>query len=91
LAASFNAAVLKRLAGLKSDGLKVFTLETYDLLEEIKKDPSGFGFMNVTDPCWTGNFTDPWDEVHPTAAGHLLAAEFAVDALATVPRSRPGR
>lgn len=103
LAASFNAAVLKGLAGLKSDGLKVFTLDTYDLLAEIKKDPSGFGFMNVTDPCWTGSFTDPssgmvcspdpsdwnrflfWDEVHPTAAGHLLAAEFAVDALATVP------
>jgi phospholipase/lecithinase/hemolysin len=103
LAASFNAAVLKGLAGLKSDGLKVFTLDTYDLLGEIKKNPSGFGFMNVTDPCWTGSFTDPssgmvcspdpsdwnrflfWDEVHPTAAGHLLAAEFAVDALATVP------
>jgi phospholipase/lecithinase/hemolysin len=103
LAASFNAAVLKGLAGLKSDGLKVFTLDTYDLLGEIKKNPSGFGFMNVTDPCWTGSFTDPssgmvcspdpsdwnrflfWDEVHLTAAGHLLAAEFAVDALATVP------
>jgi phospholipase/lecithinase/hemolysin len=103
LAESFNVAVLKGLAGLKSDGLKVFTLDTYDLLGEIKKDPSGFGFMNVTDPCWTGGFTDPnsgalcspnlddqnqflfWDEVHPTAAGHLLAAEFAVDALAAVP------
>ena len=23
-----------------------------------------------------------WDEVHPTEAGHLLAAEFAVQALA---------
>jgi phospholipase/lecithinase/hemolysin len=57
----------------------------------------------VSDPCWTGNFTDPssgtlcstnlddqnqflfWDEVHPTAAGHLLAAEFALDALTAVP------
>ncbi len=103
LAAAFNAAVLKGLAGLKSDGLKVFTLDTYDLLGEIKADPSGFGFTNVSDPCWTGSFTDPtsgtlcspdpsdqnqflfWDEVHPTAAGHLLAAEFAVDALTAVP------
>jgi phospholipase/lecithinase/hemolysin len=83
--------------------MKVFTLDTYDLLGEIKADPSEFGFTNVSGPCWTGNFTDPksgvlcskipsgqnqflfWDEVHPTAAGHLLAAEFAVDALATVP------
>jgi phospholipase/lecithinase/hemolysin len=83
--------------------LKVFTLDTYDLLGEIKADPSEFGFTNVSGPCWTGNFTDPssgtlcskipsdqnqflfWDEVHPTAAGHLLAAEFAVDALTAVP------
>jgi phospholipase/lecithinase/hemolysin len=101
LAASFNAAVLEGLTQL--DGLKVFTLDTYDLLGEIKADPSGFGFTNVTDPCWTGGFTDPnsgtlcspnlddqnqflfWYEVHPTAAGHLLAAEFALDALNTVP------
>jgi phospholipase/lecithinase/hemolysin len=103
LAESFNAEVLKRLAPLESDGLKVFTLDTYDLLGEIKADPSHFGFTNVSAPCWTGSFTDPssgtlcspdpsdqneflfWDEVHPTAAGHLLTAEFAVDALTTVP------
>jgi phospholipase/lecithinase/hemolysin len=101
LAASFNAAVLKGLAPVESDGLKVFTLDTYDLLGEIKADPSKFGFTNVSDPCWTGGFTDPnsgtlcyptdpsdrnkylfWDEVHPTAAGHLLTAEFALQALA---------
>jgi phospholipase/lecithinase/hemolysin len=103
LAASFNVAVLKGLAPIERSGLKVFTLDTYDLLGEIKADPSGFGFNNVSSPCWTGTFTDPssgtlcspntddqnkflfWDEVHPTAAGHLLAAEFAVDALTAVP------
>jgi phospholipase/lecithinase/hemolysin len=103
LAESFNAEVLKGLASLESGGLKVFTLDTYDLLGEIKANPSEFGFTNVTAPCWTGNFTDPssgtlcspnpddqneflfWDDVHPTAAGHLLAAEFAVEALTTVP------
>ncbi len=40
-------------------GLKVFTLDTYDLLDEIKADPAGFGFTNVSDPCWSGTFTDP--------------------------------
>ena len=54
-----NTAVLNGLAGFKSDGLKVFTLDTYGLLGEIKADPSHFGFTNVSDPCWTGNFTDP--------------------------------
>ena len=94
--------MLKGLAPLEGDGLKVFTLDTYDLLDEIKADPSEFGFDNVSAPCWTGTFTDPssgtlcsptedqnkflfWDEIHPTAAGHLLAAEFAVDALTAVP------
>ena len=101
LAESFNAAVIGGLDQL--DGLKVITLDTYDLLGEIKADPSGFGFANVTDPCWTGGFTDPnsgtlcatdptdqnkylfWDDVHPTEAGHLLTAEFALDALNAVP------
>jgi phospholipase/lecithinase/hemolysin len=59
LAASFNTAVLNGLVGFKSDGLKVFTLDTYDLLGEIEADPSHFGFTNVSDPCWTGSFTDP--------------------------------
>ena len=98
-AESFNAEVLKGLAPLEGDGLKVFALDTYDLLGEIKADPSKFGFTNVTAPCWTGGFTDPdsgtlcspnladqnqflfWDAIHPTAAGHLLTAEFALDAL----------
>jgi phospholipase/lecithinase/hemolysin len=105
LAESFNVAVLKGLAPLEGDGLKVFTLDTYDLLGEIKADPIGFGFNNVSSPCWTGTFTDPssgtlcstvpddqnkflfWDEVHPTEAGHLLTAEFAVDALNAVPEA----
>jgi phospholipase/lecithinase/hemolysin len=105
LAQSFNASVLAGLRALESRGLKVFTVDTYDLLGEVKADPSKFGFSNVTDPCWTGSFTDPssgtlcsptpadqdqflfWDEVHPTAAGHLVAAEFALDALSAVPEA----
>jgi phospholipase/lecithinase/hemolysin len=39
LAESFNVAVLEGLAPIESSGLKVFTLDTYDLLGEIKADP----------------------------------------------------
>ncbi len=59
LAESFNVEVLKGLAPLEGAGLKVFSLDTYDLLGEIKADPAGFGFNNVSSPCWTGTFTDP--------------------------------
>jgi phospholipase/lecithinase/hemolysin len=62
-------------------GLKVFYLDTYDALDEANHNPAAFGFTDVTDPCWTGNFTSStsgtlcsspnsylfWDLVHPTA------------------------
>jgi phospholipase/lecithinase/hemolysin len=41
-------------------GLKVFDLDTYDLIDAANYDNWGnmfFGLSNVTSPCWTGNFT----------------------------------
>ncbi len=95
LAQSFDATVIGDLRGLKAIGLNVYALDTYDLLDDAKADPAAFGFTNVNDPCWTGNFTsrssgtlcsDPnqylfWDEVHPTAAASELTADFAYDTL----------
>ena len=100
LAQSFDETVLADLIPLERfGGLKVFDLNTYDLLGDIKSHPAAFGFTNVNDPVWTGNFASStsgtlastipavqnqylfWDQVHPTAAGHRLAADFAYDAL----------
>jgi phospholipase/lecithinase/hemolysin len=90
LAQNFNAAVLGALAPLENNGLKVFNLDTYDLLGGVVSDPSTYGFANVTDPCLNASTgmpcsTDPgvqntylfWDGVHPTAAGHLITAGYA--------------
>ncbi len=100
LAQSFDETVLADLTPLERfGGLKVFDLNSYALLGDIKSAPAAFGFTNVNDPVWTGNFTSStsgtlastipavqnqylfWDDVHPTAAGHSLAANFAYDAL----------
>jgi phospholipase/lecithinase/hemolysin len=101
LANSFNQAVLDGLAQRENEdlgGLKVFALDTYDLLGDVIANKEEFGLSDVTDACWTGGFTggpslpctDPenylfWDQVHPTAAGHLIAAEYALRALTAVP------
>lgn len=61
LSLSFNETVLGDLAPLEAGGLHVFDLQTDALLDEIAADPAAFGFTHVpiTQPCWTGNFTDP--------------------------------
>jgi phospholipase/lecithinase/hemolysin len=96
LSASFHTAVIDGITGRESDGLKVFDLEPEAAFAKIKADPEAYGFTNVTDPCWTGNFTDLssgtlcsdpdeylyWDMAHPTAAGHRIIADVAYKTLA---------
>jgi phospholipase/lecithinase/hemolysin len=100
LSAYFDQQVLLDLAPVEADGLTVFDLNTFALIDEAVNDPSEFGFSNVTAPCWTGAFTGYatggsicstlpavqdtylfWDDVHPTAAGHLLVADAALSAM----------
>jgi phospholipase/lecithinase/hemolysin len=57
LSAYFDQQVLLDLAPVEAAGLTVFDLNTYALIDEAVKDPSAFGFSNVTAPCWTGGFT----------------------------------
>jgi phospholipase/lecithinase/hemolysin len=57
LSAFFDQQVLIDLAPVEAAGLTVFDLNTYTLIDDAVKDPSEFGFSNVTDPCWTGDFT----------------------------------
>jgi phospholipase/lecithinase/hemolysin len=74
-------------------------VDTDDLLGDVIANKGQFGFTDVTDRCWAGSFTDRnsglacndpndhlfWDQVHPTAAGHLVAAEYALKAVTAVP------
>jgi outer membrane lipase/esterase len=95
-AQAFNAGVLGGLTTLEGDGLKVYNLDSYDLLGDIVSNPSAFHFMNVTNACVLalacvgGTFDQQneylfWDGAHPTAEGHMVTADFAVAALGGVP------
>ena len=57
LSAFFDQQVLLDLAPVEAAGLTVYNLNTYALIDEAVKDPSAFGFSNVTSPCWTGGYT----------------------------------
>ena len=59
-------------------------------LDVIIANPEAFGFLNVTDACVVGNENCGdintflfFDEVHPTAAGHALLAQFIDELLST--------
>lgn len=83
-AKDFNTDLLAGLHSLKQDGLNVFVLDTYTLLDDIVADPSKYGFSNVTTPCIglaTCNGYLFFDDLHPTEAGHALAAEYALAAI----------
>jgi phospholipase/lecithinase/hemolysin len=64
-ALSFDQTVLNDIHFLKSYpyNLKEYAVDTYHLLDDVVSDPDyfyssyGIKFTDVTDPCWTGNFT----------------------------------
>ena len=105
LAKSFDQTVLSDLVPLEHLGLKVYDLPTYADFDLVASNPSYFGsrygitFSDVTDPAWTGNFTDPtsgtlapganhylfFDTVHPTALAHHLTADIAYHTLTAAP------
>lgn len=80
------------------DSLNLHVLDTYALLDAAVANPQKFGFLNATDPCWTGDFlgrngtecADParhlfWDHYHATTAANRVIATRAEAALAPVP------
>jgi phospholipase/lecithinase/hemolysin len=86
-AASASSATNKWLDRLLSrdkglDGVRILRLKVFRLIDAIWKDPTHFGFYNVTEPCiGTSICSDPdhrlfFDAYHPTQFAH---AYFAVE------------
>jgi phospholipase/lecithinase/hemolysin len=105
LSGLFDTALGQKLTMLsQTDGFNLSLVDSFSLLDQVVADPAGFGLTDVTDPCWTGNFTDSqsgsvcstpdnhlfWDGLHPTAAGHRLLADAALKALPATAVPEPG-
>lgn len=88
---AFNAELKNEMEILRTSlGIDIIELDIFALFEDVSVDPASFGFSNITDPCFNqfaGTLcADPdsylfFDGIHPTAAGHTLLANFAIDAI----------
>jgi phospholipase/lecithinase/hemolysin len=65
LSAYFDTALVSGSAPLSvpslsavgaADGVNISVLNTYSLLDTIVSEPATFGFTNVTQPCYTGDY-----------------------------------
>lgn len=60
LAQAFNADLGAGLQAIMATGAaKIDYVDTFGLLDGVIANPAPFGFTNVTQPLWTGNYTDP--------------------------------
>lgn len=88
----YNVQLNAGLEGLaQARGVAINILPTYWLLDDAVANPSKYGLSNVTDPAWTGNYTDAksgtqvsdpshylfWDSYHPTGYVHQVIANDA--------------
>lgn len=96
MSAGYNGALATQvIPGLRaaSPGLNLYFVDLGTLSAEIAANPAGFGLTNVQMPCYPF-FSAPaapvcaspntylwWDELHPTAAVHAIAAERVIAAI----------
>jgi len=64
--------------------IKIFDL--YSLFESVNRNPQKFGFTNITQGCLMIQCDNPdqflfWDGIHPTAKGHQIMSDFALQLL----------
>lgn len=92
LSAFYNTTLQASLSDLSATatGVDLRYLDVFSILDAAIADPSAFGLLNVTDPCYIGPETgggtvcaNPdgylfWDQVHPTATGHSFVARAAL-------------
>jgi phospholipase/lecithinase/hemolysin len=73
LSADYNAALNPALvSAANTDGLDLHILDAYSIIDDAVANPGSFGLTNVTDPVWSGSFTDP-------NSGTLVATGAAQD------------
>ena len=88
------STVLQTLAQTQPN-VNIIPIDVAALLNQVITDPARFGFTNVTQPCLNlaAGTVCPnpnqflfWDALHPTAAGHQIISDFALNIL-TAPQT----
>ncbi|HEX5325230.1 MAG TPA: Hint domain-containing protein [Acetobacteraceae bacterium] len=60
LSAAYNVELNGSLQAIaQADAVTIGTLDSFALLDAAIADPAQYGYSNVADPVWSGNFTDP--------------------------------
>lgn len=87
---TFNSALLSRLmtTAAARPNTNIIMMDLYKISDPLAANPGRFGLTNATNSCFNGVTvcSNPdgylyWDGVHPTAAGHRLISQLAVDYL----------
>ena len=94
LTVSFNTQLLAALPSLRTSlDLTIYELDTWAVMQDMLANPGAYGFTNVTDPAWNGDFAGSgtlvpnpedylfFDEVHPSTLAHGFIAEAAIAAV----------
>jgi phospholipase/lecithinase/hemolysin len=66
-------------------GVHILRMDVFGLISAVQRDPTHFGFIDITDPCLVTTATPPtlcgdvdhtffWDTFHPTLFGHAFFA-----------------
>jgi outer membrane lipase/esterase len=88
--AATNRALGEMLAIESSlEGIHILRMDVFSLMNAVVKDPTHFGFTDITDPCVVAppaSCADPdhtffWDVHHPTEFGHSFFAVTLENAL----------
>ena len=87
---TFNSALLSRLmtTAANQPNTNIILMDLYKISDPLAANPGRFGLTNATNSCFNGVTVCAtpdtylyWDGVHPTAAGHRLISQLAVDYL----------
>ncbi len=95
LTQAYNASLVAQLPAIETArNTRIVVLNTYGLFNDVLSNPSVYGFANTSVPCITtagatgacataasANTSVFFDPIHPTAAAHVVVANFAAASL----------